>query len=50
MNNELQIINQNGQLLVNSRDVAAMVGRNHADVMRDIRKITEHLGGQSKNC
>lgn len=28
---------------LNSREVAKMVNRNHADVMRDIRKIIQHL-------
>lgn len=36
---------QMNQLLqtLNSREVAKMVNRNHADVMRDIRKIIQHL-------
>ena len=31
------------QPMITSLDVAEMVGRNHKDVMRDIRKIMEHL-------
>lgn len=42
--NQLQVINQNGQLLVDSREVAEMVGKNHADLMRDIRGYAETLG------
>lgn len=36
---------QMNQLLqtINSREVAKMVDRNHADVMRDIKKIVKHL-------
>lgn len=41
MNNELQIINQNGQLLVDSREVAQMVGKKHTNLLRDIRRIVE---------
>jgi Rha family phage regulatory protein len=42
--NKLEIINQNGKLLVDSRGVSEMVGRNHADLLRDIRKYMEFLG------
>jgi len=34
---DLTIINQDGQLLVESRQVAEMVGKNHKDLLRDIR-------------
>ncbi|WP_277585867.1 Rha family transcriptional regulator [Psychrobacillus antarcticus] len=40
----MDIININGQLVTDSRDVAEMVGRTHDKVIRDIRNITEHLG------
>ncbi|MBK5497438.1 Rha family transcriptional regulator [Peribacillus sp. TH14] len=33
---EIQIIQQNGQLLVDSREVAEMVGKKHAHLLRDI--------------
>lgn len=33
---------------ISSLEVAEMVGRDHPKVMRDIRNIIEHLGGQSK--
>jgi len=35
--NNLTIINQNGQLLVDSREVAEMTGIRHDNLMRDIR-------------
>ena len=38
------------ELTLDSRDVAEMVGRNHHDVIRDIRKIIDHLGDASKNA
>ena len=34
---ELTIINQEGKLLVDSREVAEMVGKEHSNLMRDIR-------------
>lgn len=42
--NQLQIINQNGQLLADSREVAEMTDKNHADLLRDIRRYMETLG------
>ncbi|WP_338754887.1 Rha family transcriptional regulator [Bacillus sp. FJAT-52991] len=42
--NSLEIINRNGQLLVDSRQVAEMVDKNHADLLRDIRKYVGILG------
>ncbi|MFH5185765.1 Rha family transcriptional regulator [Paenibacillus sp. TAB 01] len=33
---QLKIVNQNGQLLVDSRDVAEMTEKRHADLLRDI--------------
>ncbi|WP_342488565.1 phage regulatory protein/antirepressor Ant [Cytobacillus sp. FSL W7-1323] len=41
--NNLQIINQNGQLLVDSREVAEMVGRQHKDLLENIRGYIKHL-------
>ena len=32
------------QKYINSREVAEMVGKNHADLMRDIRRFAEYLG------
>jgi len=40
----LEIINLNGQLVTDSRDIAEMVGRDHKDVLRDIRNIISQLG------
>lgn len=42
--NQLQVINKNGRLIVDSRDVAEMIGKNHADLLRDIRRYMEVLG------
>lgn len=40
----MEIINLNGQLVTDSREIAEMVGRDHNNVMKDIRRIIEHLG------
>lgn len=40
---------QTQQVTISSLEVAEMVERNHFDVIRDIRKIIEHLG-ESKNA
>ena len=36
--NDLTVFNHNGQLYTDSRDVAKMVGKDHAHLMRDIKK------------
>lgn len=41
--NNLTIINQDGKLLINSRQVADMVDKDHAHLMRDIRGYVETL-------
>lgn len=41
--NQLQIINQNGQLLVDSRDVAEMVGVRHSDLLEKINGYIQYL-------
>lgn len=43
--NQLKIVNQNGQLLVDSRDVAEMTEKQHKDLLRDIRNYIEILTG-----
>ena len=40
----LTVINQNGQLLVDSRDVAEMVDRSHNELMKSIRQYCDYLG------
>ncbi|MGD6871199.1 phage antirepressor KilAC domain-containing protein [Sutcliffiella horikoshii] len=40
----LQIIEKNGCLLANSRDVALMIGKDHAHLLRDIRSYLTVLG------
>ncbi|MEK5425334.1 phage antirepressor KilAC domain-containing protein [Cytobacillus sp. FSL R7-0680] len=44
----LQIINQNGQLLVDSREVADMTGKSHAHLMRDIQVYKKILDENPK--
>lgn len=41
--NDLEIINRNGKLYVDSRNVAEMIGKDHAMLMRDVRKYVEIL-------
>lgn len=40
---QLNIINQNGQLLVDSREVAEMIGARHADLLEKIEGYVKHL-------
>ena len=40
---DLQVINHNGQLVVDSREVAEMVDKRHADLMRDIKNYCDIL-------
>lgn len=46
--NELQVINFNGQYVVDSREVAEMVGKRHADLLRDIETYTNYLSQNAK--
>lgn len=41
--NELQLINENGKIYVDSRQVAEMIGKRHADLMRSIDGYVEIL-------
>lgn len=41
--NELQIISYNGMRVVDSREVAEMVGRTHAELLKSIRTYSEYL-------
>lgn len=43
MKNELQIIKRGNQLVTDSREVAEMVEKEHAKLMRDIRQYCEYL-------
>ncbi|MEH7714279.1 MULTISPECIES: Rha family transcriptional regulator [Bacillus] len=43
MINNLTVIEQDGQLLVDSREVAVMIGREHFHLMRDIKNYKEPL-------
>jgi Rha family phage regulatory protein len=40
---QLQVMNKNGQLLVDSRQVAEMIGKEHDQLMRSIRTYLEYL-------
>lgn len=43
MSKDLTIINQNGQLLADSREVAEMIDKDHSNLMRDIRGYVDIL-------
>lgn len=45
--NNLRVINKDGQLVSDSREVAKMVGKDHAHLMRDIKGYIEILGKSS---
>lgn len=47
--NELTVIEQNGQLLIDSREVAFMVGKDHSNLMRDIRGYVAILENSELN-
>ena len=42
--NKLTVINQNGKLLVDSREVAEMLGKAHKELLKSIRIYIEYLG------
>ena len=46
--NELQIFNRGGQLYTDSREVAQMVGKDHAHLMRGIKGYVDVLGKNPK--
>ncbi|MGM0965838.1 MAG: Rha family transcriptional regulator [Bacillota bacterium] len=48
MENNLQVIEQNGQLLVDSREVAEMVDKRHADLVRSIESYLVVIGQNAK--
>lgn len=39
----LPVFEYRGQIVTNSRDVSALIGRQHAHVMRTIRAMCKHL-------
>lgn len=41
--NNLTVVNRNGQLVVDSREVARMVGKEHKHLLRDVKGYTEIL-------
>ncbi len=44
MTTDLQVVKYGDQLVVDSRQVAEMVGKPHNDLMKSIRQYTEYLG------
>jgi Rha family phage regulatory protein len=42
--NELTILKQEGKLLVDSREIAKMIEKNHKELLRDIRTYESYLG------
>ena len=46
--NELTVFNRNGQLYTDSRDVAKMIGKDHAHLMRDIKGYIKVMGKNPK--
>lgn len=43
----LPVFEYRGQIVTNSRDVAALIGKRHKDVMRQIRTMQAHLTGRN---
>ena len=43
----LPVFEYRGQIVTNSRDVAALIGRQHAHVMRTIGTMYKHLSGRN---
>ena len=41
--NELQLINKNGVFYADSRQIAAIVGKRHSNLLRDIGRYKEYL-------
>ena len=46
--NELTIVNKDGAAVIDSREVAAWVEKNHKDLMRDIRGYVDCMEGERK--
>ncbi|KPU43019.1 phage regulatory protein Rha [Oxobacter pfennigii] len=47
--NELTVINHNGQLLIDSREVARITDKDHSNLMRDIRGYIDILDTPDSN-
>lgn len=45
---ELKIVNQNGKLLADSREVAEMIGKQHKNLIRDIQGYIKVISNSSK--
>jgi len=43
MNRELIVFTEKGKSIVDSREVAVLIERNHFDLLRDIRKYCSYL-------
>ncbi len=48
--NELTLMNFNGVETIDSRQVAQAVGKNHYDLLRDVRKYCDYLGESKIAC
>ena len=46
--NDLQVIENNGVEVVDSREVAEMIGKNHKELLRDIRNYSEIIGNSTE--
>ena len=45
---ELQVINHNNVDVIDSREVAEMIGKNHKELLRDIRNYAEIIGNSNE--
>ena len=48
--NELQLINKNGVFHADSRQIAAIVGKRHSNLLRDIERYREYLTRLKIDC
>jgi len=48
--NKLEIVNNDGKLLVNSRQVALMIYREHGELLKTIRQYCDYLGQGNFTC
>lgn len=46
--NDLQVIQNNGVEVVDSREVAEIIGKNHKELLRDIRNYAEIIGNSNE--
>ncbi len=46
--NNLNVFNHNGAEVIDSREVAEMIGKNHKDLLRDIRGYVEIMDNSNR--